>query len=245
MVLKLDRVGMTTPSGKMTLLEDISLRVAAGDRLAIVGASGAGKSLLLRLLARLDDPTSGTLFWRDRPFCEYSVLEWRRQIVLVLQESKLLGMTVAEAIAYPLQLRGVPKAQVQQRVEACCDRLKLPDDWLGKTELELSVGQRQLVAIARAIVAEPPVLLLDEPTSALDVGRSLELVMILRNLAETQGTTILMTNHQLDIARQFASRVLYLEQGRIAGESPAEDTDWDDIQRQIVALRQREAEEWG
>lgn len=245
MILQLDNVSLRTYLGNTLLLNDISFTLDRGDRLAVVGASGAGKTLLLRLFNRLADPTEGRILFEGRPLSQIPVLELRRQVVLVLQESKLLEMTVADAIAYPLQLRGLKKSQIQQRVDTWCDRLQLPSEWLGKTELELSVGQRQLVAIARGLVTEPQVLLLDEPTSALDVGRSLELMLLLVKLAETQGTTIVMTNHQLDFARQFASRVLHLEAGRVVSDVSGQAADWDEIQQQLIAVRQRETAEWG
>ncbi|WP_017659926.1 ABC transporter ATP-binding protein [Baaleninema simplex] len=244
MELQLENVTLTASLGTETLLEDISFEVDRGDRVALVGPSGAGKSLLLRLLNRLSDPSRGTVRFRDRDIREIPVLELRRQIILVLQESKLLEMTVAEAIAYPLQLRGTSKPQIQQRVDTWCQRLHIPSDWMGKTELQLSVGQRQLVAIARALVTEPAVLLLDEPTSALDVGRTHTLLQVLADMASQLEIAIIMANHQLDTAKSFANRLLYLERGKLSQDLDAATADWDEIHRRLLEAERQVAKEW-
>ncbi|TVR11429.1 MAG: ATP-binding cassette domain-containing protein [Phormidium sp. GEM2.Bin31] len=245
MSLTLDRVSLTTVSGRLTLLEEISLQLRWGDRLGLVGISGAGKSLLLRLLNRLQDPTAGRIIWGDRPLGELPVLEVRRQIVLVPQESTLLGMTVIEAMAYPLKLRGVGAAEIQRRLDEWCDRLKIPSNWLPKTELQLSLGQRQWVAIARALVTQPQVLLLDEPTSALDVGRGEMLMGLLSTLTQERSMILVMANHQLDLVRQFASQVLHLEGGRMVHYGPEAEIDWHQLHQQLVAARQQADEDWG
>lgn len=245
MSLTLDRVSLRTASGRLTLLDEISLGLTPGDRLGVVGISGAGKSLLLRLLNRLQDPTTGRILWGDRPLTEVPILEVRRQIVLVPQESRLLGMTVIEAMAYPLQLRGLGAAEIQRRIDCWCDRLKIPPDWLEKTELQLSVGQRQWVAIARALATEPQVLLLDEPTSALDVGRAEMLMELLSSLTQERSMMLVMANHQLDLVRQCASTVLHLQGGRMVTCCPATEVDWQQLHEDFIAARQQVDEQWG
>lgn len=226
------------------LLRDISLQIFAGDRIAIVGPSGAGKTSLLRLLNRLSEPTSGALYLAEQPYSQIPVLQLRQQVILVLQESKLLGMPVQDALAYPLQLRGLDKKAIQSRLGEWIERFRIPDDWLNRTEQQLSVGQRQLVAIVRAVLTHPKVLLLDEPTSALDAGRSQQLLDVLHDLSATHGTTILMINHQLELAEQFSDRMIYLEQGQLLQDQSSQDIDWLALKQQLQSTEQQQTEEW-
>jgi len=226
------------------VLKDISFETVQGDRIAIVGASGSGKTSLLRLLNRLSEPTSGVILFNQKALTQIPTLTLRQQIVLVLQESKLLGMTVQQALEYPLVLRQLPKQMIRERVQKWSDRLHIPSEWLSRTELQLSVGQRQLVAIARALVTEPSVLLLDEPMSALDVGRSELLLNVLRDTTQVDGMTVLMVNHQLDLAEQGCDRVLHLEQGRLLQDLPAAQMDWQALRQALVQAEAQESEEW-
>lgn len=241
--LRLERVGCTTAIGSV-LLQDLSFEVFAGDRVAVVGASGAGKTTLLRLLNRLSEVSQGKIFYQQQDIQHIPVIALRQQITLVPQESKLLGMTVREALSYPLVLRGFSKSAMQQRLLTWTEQLHIPEDWLGRTEVQLSVGQRQWVAIARALMIQPQVLLLDEPTSALDAGRSHYLIQRLIDLAQTQQTTILMVNHQLDLAQQFCNRVLLLHQGKLTQFSLAEQVDWHHLKQNLIEVETTAAEEW-
>lgn len=240
--LRLEKVNQTTRLGT-DLLTDVSFAVDRGEKVAIIGPSGAGKSSLLRVLNRLSSPSSGSIYLEKRHYREISVLEWRRDVTLVLQESKLLGMSVGEAIAYPLQLRGLRQAEISERISYWMEKLHVPQDWLSRTELQLSVGQRQLVAIARAAAIEPKVLLLDEPTSALDSGKGARLLKALQLLAD-KGTTILMANHQLEIARDFCTRVLQLQSGKLVADLPSKEVDWGRLRESLIAAEVRETEEW-
>ncbi len=151
--LQLAQVSLAAAEGRVSLLQNISFQVAAGEFVAIVGPSGAGKTSLLRLLNRLSEPTSGTLYWGDRTLAEVSPVQLRQQVMLVMQEPKLLEMTVRAALAYPLRLQGLDKAAIQTRVTPWLERLQIPKDWLPRTALQLSLGQRQRVAVARALIA--------------------------------------------------------------------------------------------
>jgi D-methionine transport system ATP-binding protein len=226
------------------ILQDISFEVFPGDRIAIVGPSGAGKTSLLRLINRLSEPTSGKIYLEKQEYHQISVLQLRQEITLVLQESKLLGMTVQQALAYPLVLRGLPKPTIQQRVDYWIEQLHISSEWLGKTELQLSVGQRQLVAIARALVIQPQVLLLDEPTSALDAGTAAHLMQVFIQLSQTHQTTILMVNNQLDLAQGFCNRMLYLQQGQLLTDQPASRVDWVNLRENLIQAENQAAEEW-
>jgi D-methionine transport system ATP-binding protein len=214
-ILKLSEVGLTDENGFETILENISFTVNQGDRLGIMGPSGAGKTSLLRLLNRLAEPSQGFINFENKPFAEIPVLSLRRQIVLVPQEPKLLGMTVKNALVYPLQLQQIKIGEIQSRIAQYCQKLGIPDEWLERNELQLSLGQRQLVTITRGLIMQPKILLLDEPTSALDADKSDHLINILIQLSETQNLTIIMVNHQQRLIDQFSSQVLSLSQGQL------------------------------
>ena len=157
--LRLEGVSLKTPIASSYLLDNISFQVQKGDRTAIIGPSGAGKTTLLRLLNRLSSPTSGAIYLENTEYRQIPAIELRRQITLVMQESKLLGMSVREALAYPLRLRGVNSSEIGDRISAVIQQLHIPEELLTRTELQLSTGQKQLVAIARAIVLKPKILL--------------------------------------------------------------------------------------
>ncbi len=224
------------------ILQDISLEVfqgdgsanACGERIAIVGPVGAGKTSLLRLLNRLIEPTSGKIYLENQEYRQIPVIQLRQTLVLVLQESKLLGMTVGQALAYPLVLRGLSKQTIEQRVSQWTEQLHIPSEWLGRTEVQLSAGQRQLIAIARALVIQPKILLLDEPTSALDAGTASHLMQVLTQLSQTHQTTILMVNHQLELAQMFCTQLLHLQQGQLLANQKVSEINWVELRESLI-----------
>lgn len=232
------------PPGAHYLLQEISFEVFPGECVAIVGPSGSGKTSLLRLLNRLNEPLHGKIYLEGEDIQHIPVLRLRQQVTLVLQESKLLDMPVREALTYPLRLRNTATSTISQRISEWQERLHIPSDWLERTEVQLSVGQRQLVAIARALIAQPRVLLLDEPTSALDAGRAAHVIQILRDLAQTQQTTVLMVNHQLDMAEQFCDRILHLQTGKLRQDLTASQVNWQALQTAFIEAEMKEAQEW-
>lgn len=239
--LKARELATVTPA---YLLQELSFSLFAGDRVALVGASGSGKTTLLRLLNRLSEPIAGKLYFEEQAYAQLPVIQLRQAVALVPQESKLLGMTVEEALSYPLHLRGIPKKLIHQRITDWREQLRLPSDWLNRTETQLSVGQRQWVAIARSLIAQPKVLLLDEPTSALDVGRAETLLESLVALNQRDRTTIVMVNHQLDLAQRFAQRVLVLQQGRLTHDQPVDQIHWQTLTHQLKVAELQQTEEW-
>lgn len=233
-ILELHQISLAAAIGSHYFLQDISFRVSEGDRLAIIGASGAGKTSLLRLLNRLQEPTTGIINFEGKSLEQLPATKLRQQIVLVPQEPKLLGMTVKDAIAYPLILQQLPKPEIQQRLKTWLTKLHIPEDWLDRNELQLSLGQRQLVTIARALAMRPKILLLDEPTSALDAGSADHLMTVLIDLATDAKVAVLMVNHQLEIAQKFANRVLYLQQGQLIENKMSDRVDWLNLRKNLI-----------
>jgi D-methionine transport system ATP-binding protein len=239
------------------ILSNISIEIAPGSQTAIVGASGSGKTTLLRLLNRLIDPTSGQIYISGKDIQQLPVGKLRRQVMLVPQESSLLGMSVSEAIAYPLKLSGMPIAQMHDRVTQWVEKLQLDNKLMQRSELQLSVGQRQWVAIARALVTEPDILLLDEPTSALDRGRAGLLLDILGELtgkltgelAQTnsrQATTVIMANHQLDLVADWCSHLVQLHRGKLVRSQAVGAVNWSEVREhmQLASTDSENSDEW-
>jgi D-methionine transport system ATP-binding protein len=241
--LRIEGVSLKTPIASNYLLENISFQVEKGDRVAIVGPSGAGKTSLLRLLNRLSSPTSGSIYLENKEYRQIPAIALRQQITLILQESKLLGMSVREALAYPLKLRGVNSSNIGERISGAIEQLHIPQEWLDRTELQLSVGQKQLVAIARGIILQPKILLLDEPTSALDAGKAAHILQVLTQLTNNQ-TTILMVNHQLEIAEEFSTRVLHLQRGKLIENSISHQINWVQLRQNLIQAEAEAEQEW-
>jgi ATP-binding cassette, subfamily B, bacterial len=200
-------------------LRDVRLRVAAGERLALVGPSGGGKSSLASLVPRLYDPTRGRVLVDGRDVREYTLASLRGQVAVVLQESVLFATTVRENIAH-----GSPEATEEEIVAAA--RLAnahdfitaLPEGYdtvLGERGATLSGGQRQRIAIARAAVRRAAIVILDEPTAGLDRRNALEVEAALARL--TEGRTTIVIAHDLDAARS-ADRIAVIADGRVAEE---------------------------
>ncbi len=220
-----------------TLLTDISVAIARGSRTALIGATGSGKTTFLRLFNRLIDPSQGTISMAMNDnsdtlqnIQEIPIQTLRRRVVLVPQEPTLLGMQVNEAIAYPLHLQKLSPQEIEARIKTWIDKLQLDRQLLNRGERELSLGQRQWVAIARALVMQPKILLLDEPTSALDRGLSHLLLDILTEVSQPpQSMTVIMINHQLDLVQSWCDRLICLDHGKLTQDLTASDVDWQAI----------------
>jgi D-methionine transport system ATP-binding protein len=243
-ILRLEQVMLQASLGAGLLLQDISIAVQPGEIINIVGASGSGKTSLLRLLNGLVSPSQGKIYLEEILFEEYTPVELRRRLVLAPQEPKLLGMKVIDTLSYPLQLQQLAESKIHVQVNAWLDLLHIPAEWLTKTELQLSQGQRQLVAIARALMMKPQVILLDEPTSALDIGTATHLLRVLKKLNQDQNLTIMMVNHQLELIQNFGDRLLLFNQGKLLEDLPATKINWQKVSQKIFQLQSEEAQEW-
>lgn len=239
--LKLEQVSVLGHLGDSRLLDRISFTVdRPGHKIGIVGASGAGKTILLRLLNRLIDPSEGQIFWQGQPLAAYPVPALRQQIMLVPQEPQLLGMTVAQALAYPLHLQNLSPAEVEARVDCWEQRLDIPQEWRSRQALELSAGQRQWVGLCRGFIAQPQLLLLDEPTAWLDSGRTERLIHALGQI----GGTVIIVSHQLAVVQQLCDRVIWLDRGQLRQDNIRQETDWSEIQAILTEKSAAAASDW-
>jgi len=203
--------------GSNTVLNNLSLTVPQGTIIALLGPSGCGKSTLLKLLAGLLHPDAGQVFFGTQKVVDgrFSLPPEKRDLGMVFQDYALWPhMTVAQNVAFPLQMRGIARPLRQQRVLAALDRVGL-SDFEQRRPSELSGGQQQRVALARAIVAEPQILLFDEPLSNLDrdLRETLctEMAVLLRQL----GTTAVYVTHDQQEAEALAHAIARMKQGVI------------------------------
>ena len=243
-ILHLEHVSVPATVGSDLLLQDISFKIQSGEIVGIIGGSGAGKTSLLRLLNRLISPCQGEIYIHNIPVEQLTPVQLRRKIILAAQEPKLLGMKVIDALSYPLQLQQLPESEISAQIDIWTDLLRIPTEWLNKTELQLSLGQRQLVAIARALIMQPEVILLDEPTSALDVGMANYLLTVLNDLNQSQNLTIMIVNHQLELIQEFCDRLLLLNQGILEEDVPATELNWQRLRQKILQLQKHQEQEW-
>jgi putative ABC transport system ATP-binding protein len=209
-VLRTDRLGRTV-SGR-AIVQDVSIEVRQGDVLGIVGPSGAGKSSFLRLLNRLDEPTSGTFFLEARNYREIAPRELRRKIGMVMQTAFLFPGTVAENIRFGPDQRS--ERLEDGRIDELLGQVGL-DGFAAKTVDHLSGGEAQRVAFARAVANSPSVLLLDEPTSALDDLAKRQVETVIRDVVRASHLTCLIVTHDREGAARVADRILVLEGGRV------------------------------
>ena len=207
--------------GGFQALQDISLAVEKGEFCALLGPSGCGKSTLLRLIAGLEDVTTGTIHINGRDVTDMEPAD--RRIAMVFQSYALYPhMTVAENIAFSLEAAGMPKAQRLARAAEIARTLQL-GSLLNRRPAMLSGGQRQRVAIGRALVRDPEVFLFDEPLSNLDAMLRVQMRMELSNLHHDLAATMIYVTHDQIEAMTMADRIVVLDQGRIRQVGPPMD----------------------
>ena len=223
-IIGLTDVTKRYPGDGAPAVDAMSLQVAAGEAVAVMGPSGSGKSTLLNLIAGLDRPTAGTVTvagQRIDRMSEAGLAQFRRaEVGMIFQFFNLLDdLTVADNVLLPAQLAGLSRRQARQRTGELLASLrieKLADAYPGR----LSGGQRQRVAIARALVNSPAVLLADEPTGALDTATGQEIGGLLAGL-NASGQTLVLVTHNPGLATAYAGRVIELADGRICSDTGA------------------------
>ena len=207
----------------VTALDRISLDIAAGEFLTLMGPSGSGKSTLLHLIAGIDRPTSGACIVQEHNIAEMdesALADWRNQNVgFVFQTFNLIPvLTAYENVELPLLLTRLPGRERRRLVTAALEMVGLGDR-MKHLPRQLSGGQEQRVAIARALVNQAPLILADEPTGNLDTKTSVEIMELFVKLNRDAGRTILLVTHEPDIAA-FSGRIIRFLDGRVISDEP-------------------------
>jgi osmoprotectant transport system ATP-binding protein len=205
-------------------LEDVSLTIAAGEIVALVGRSGSGKTTLLRLINRLIEPDAGQIIVEGRPTTEWDPIDLRRRTGYVIQDAGLFPhMTVAGNIGVVPRLMRWPADRIRARVDELLAMVGLePARYGGRWPDELSGGERQRVGLARALAADPPLLLMDEPFGALDPITRSELHAEFKQLQRRLRRAIVLVTHDMNEASALADRIAVLHDGAIvACDTPA------------------------
>ncbi|MHC3130374.1 MAG: ABC transporter ATP-binding protein [Candidatus Bathyarchaeota archaeon] len=199
--------------GGVKAVDNINLEIKEGEFLSLLGPSGCGKTTTLRLTAGLETPTSGEIYFDDRPISKVSPA--KRNVAMVFQSYAIYPhMTVLENIAFPLEARGVPKKERMRRAKEAAEFVKI-EELLNRKPAQLSGGQRQRVALARAIVRHPSVYLLDEPLSNLDAKLRVLMRAELKRMHEKlKVTTVYVTHDQVE-AMTMSDRVAVMKEGAL------------------------------
>lgn len=200
------------------LVENATFEVLAGEVLAVVGPSGSGKSSLLRLLNRLDEPTSGTVFLQDKDYRQLAPQDLRRKVGMVMQRPFLFPGTVVENLRFGPSQRG--ECLSLEAISRLLAQVGLTD-YADRNAATLSGGEAQRVSFARSLANLPLVLLLDEPTSALDEASKLGVEALVNEIVHQQGLACVLVTHDTAQAARLADRALVLEQGHIVRAGPA------------------------
>ena len=209
--------------GKLEVLKGITTEIHQGEVVAIIGASGSGKSTFLRCLNLLEEPTKGEVIFKDQNLTtkddkKFNINKVREQIGMVFQHFNLFpNMTVLENITLaPMNVKGISKSEAEAKGIELLRKVGL-EDKKNVYPSTLSGGQKQRVAIARALAMEPDVMLFDEPTSALDPEMVKEVLMVIKDLAQSGMTTVIVT-HEMGFAKEVATRVIFIDEGVILEE---------------------------
>ena len=205
-------------------VDNISLELAPGEAVAVMGPSGSGKSTLLNLIAGLDRPTSGTVTVageRVDKLSETSLARFRRsRIGMIFQFFNLLDdLTVEDNVLLPAQLAGMHRSRARARADELLAALRI-DRYRNAYPGRLSGGERQRVAIARALVNRPELLVADEPTGALDTATGEQIGRLLQDL-NSSGQSLVLVTHNPDLAARYAARVIEIVDGRVASDAVA------------------------
>jgi tungstate transport system ATP-binding protein len=207
---------LTKKYGEKYALKSVNIKVNRGEFIALVGPSGSGKTTLLRLLDFLEKPTSGCIIFDgvNVVYSEKEILNLRRKIGMVFQQSVMFNTTVYNNIAYPLQIRGI-KNGVTEKVKEALELVGLKD-FEKRKAVTLSGGEMQRASLAQALVFEPELLLLDEPTANLDPRNASIIEEIISKVNRERKVTVIMATHNLSQAERLAFKIAILYEGRIA-----------------------------
>lgn len=210
-----------SPGAVTKALDQISFAVQAGEFISIMGASGSGKTTLLNCVSTIDTVSAGRILLDGRDITAISgndIAAFRRDCLgFVFQDFNLLDtLTLEENIALPLTISEIPPGEIDERVHRIAKRLRI-DDALRKFPTQVSGGQKQRCAFARAVICQPKLIMADEPTGSLDSGASRILLEVMADFNREMGATILMVTHDA-LSASYAGRILFLKDGRIFNE---------------------------
>lgn len=210
--------GLKKTFGENKVLRGIDFDLRAGERVVLLGPSGSGKSTFLRCLNRLEEPTSGTILFKGIPVTDKNIRKVRAHMGMAFQHFNLINnLTVMEnLILAPMKLHLMKRKAAKRRAMEYLRGIGL-EDKADAYPASLSGGQKQRVAIVRAMMLEPEILLFDEPTSALDPEAIEDVLELIRKLAE-RGMTIVIVSHEMGFAKEIASRIVFLDGGKIVEE---------------------------
>jgi len=218
-MIKFDKVTKIY-KGDFKALEDINLEILPGEFVSIVGKSGAGKSTFLKLIYAEEMPTSGQVFFDEKPIDGIKkrlIHEHRKKIGTVFQDFKLLPQKTAfENVAYALEVSGAPNEEILEDVPQILDIVGLGNK-MEKFPRQLSGGEQQRVAFARALIHKPKIIIADDPTGNLDPISSWEIVQLMMKINEI-GTTIILASHNKNAIDKINKRVIVVENGKIIGD---------------------------
>ncbi|NLC70801.1 MAG: amino acid ABC transporter ATP-binding protein [Desulfuromonadaceae bacterium] len=206
------------------ILKGIDLSLGKGELWALIGPSGGGKTTLIRLFNRLEEPSAGRILFHGQDIRDGNPLELRRRVMLIQQKAFMFSGTVLDNLQRSFVLGGeAPPPADDRRIRRAVDLCCLPANLIGEEARALSAGQQQRVHLARGLLCRPEILILDEGTSALDRPTAEELISNFRNLCREEGLTILMVSHDLPLMERAADKGLYLEGGKILEQGAAPD----------------------
>ena len=225
--VRLDNVGVVrtnSEGARVEILQGISMSARSGEITAVIGPSGGGKSSLVRLINRLAEPTSGSVYLGETDIARMDPLQLRRTVALAAQKPFMFEGTIIENLQRPfLYRREPPPGADSEEVLRALSLARLDRSLVQRDARSLSLGEQQRVSLARALITRPEVLLLDEPTSALDRRTADALGATFQDICRSQGLTVILVTHDLRLAGRVADYRLYLEAGRILEEGRAVD----------------------
>ena len=206
----------------LKILQDISLDIKPSEFVTLLGPSGSGKSTLLRMLNCLNSPTSGSIYFNDKPITDYDIAQLRQKVGMVFQSPTMINGTVTENLTMTQKWIKDGDIFSDKELTEILEQVGLSSEFLNKNARSLSGGEQQRIALARVLLNKPDVLLLDEPTANLDPQLANKILKLVYQLYQDLKLTVIMVSHDHQIIKQFAKRIAYLIDGKIIEEGNAD-----------------------